>query len=466
MKAMLFTEDGRYFLSCAVGERQIAVWQCEGSKAEAGIVCSLSVEQPAVALHCCMISEGKESVRVAAVSESGVAYVWSSASMAELGTVKPTRITIGKGSKDNRACILAVRLVEGEEAVLVARGTSAKPQFEQVALQGHEGSTVDLGPSENGALLKAPVPVSNAAQAQQEVTVLGPDNAADAVIPHSQVEIAVSTKKSKKKRRADAEEDVVQRTGKTEAEDLTTHVDGPGEAMVMADDEQTMEERLIALDLIANTRDDEIATLDKVVVPPRADSMQVLLSQALQAEDNVLLEQCLSVTDDRIISNTVRRLQPLEATKFLTLSVSKMEARPQRALGLVPWVRAVLLHHAAFIMSNPGMRPVLTSLYQIIDSRLSMFRPLLSLSGRLDLIMAKISANQPQEKDAEEAGAAIVYVEEDSEPEAEDAMVDNYSESDDRGDDSMDEDEDEDKAEDEDEDGDGDEEEVYGNGTE
>lgn len=80
--------------------------------------------------------------------------------------------------------------------------------------------------------------------------------------------------------------------------------------------------------------------------------------------------------------------------------------------------------------------------------------------------MAKISANQPQEKDAEEAGAAIVYVEEDSEPEAEDAMVDNYSESDDRGDDSMDEDEDEDKAEDEDEDGDGDEEEVYGNGTE
>jgi len=57
-------------------------------------------------------------------------------------------------------------------------------------------------------------------------------------------------------------------------------------------------------------------------------------------------------------------------------------------------------------------------------------------------------------------------VEEDSEPEAEDAMVDNYSESDDRGDDSMDEDEDEDKAEDEDEDGDGDEEEVYGNGTE
>ena len=37
----------------------------------------------------------------------------------------------------------------------------------------------------------------------------------------------------------------------------------------------------------------------------------------------------------------------------------------QRGQQLAVWIRAVLLHHTAYLMAAPGVQPVLTSLYQV-----------------------------------------------------------------------------------------------------
>lgn len=327
---------------------------------------------------------------------------------------------------------MVCRLVEDSGAVLVVHGTSAKPQFNRVSLDGQDGLSITLGATTNGVLLPAVSAEDKIGQATQGVTVLGPDNAGEAIIPRVQVELASAKKSLKKKRRAEAEESEQEMqpsliSAEESAQEPAEHND---ETLAIVEDEQTMEEKLISLNLIPDNHDEGTGDVEVAVLPPRVDSLQVLLSQALQADDNALLEQCLAVHDDKVISNTVRRLRPTEATKFLSLSVSKLEARPQRALSLIPWVRAVLLQQASFIMSNPAMQPVLTSLYQIIEARLSVFRPLLSLSGRLDLIMAQISANESKSKDVEEIEATVFYEEEDSEPDALDAMVDEDSEDD------------------------------------
>lgn len=290
--------------------------------------------------------------------------------------------------------------------------------------------------------------------ASAQVTVLGPDNAGEAVMPRPQIEMA-SAKKKAKKRRAEVEDDEAQPAEvKPSEEKADVRSDETDTALtIVPDEEPTLEEKLIALKVIEEVEGDaedhnERGAQDKAVVP-RADSLQVLLSQALQAEDNALLEKCLNVGDEKVITNTIRRMRPFLAAKFLAVAVSKMEGRPQRALGLVPWVRAVLLQHASFVMTNLAMQPVLTSLYQIIETRLSVFRPLLSLSGRLDLIMAQIQKNEGQEEDHQNE-AAVVYEEEDDEPEAIDVMVDGASQYDLEGEDEEEDDEEDDDEEDDD----------------
>ncbi len=49
----------------------------------------------------------------------------------------------------------------------------------------------------------------------------------------------------------------------------------------------------------------------------------------------------------------------------LQSAVDRLLSRPNRAVQLVPWIRAVLHHHTAYLMSAPGVQPVLTSLFQV-----------------------------------------------------------------------------------------------------
>jgi U3 small nucleolar RNA-associated protein 5 len=361
-----------------------------------------------------------------------------------------------RASVDNRVYYFRRRLLENEAAVLVAHGTSVKPHFEKVSLSGQEGLSITLNSSAEGALLPAGAAVNKTGTASVKVTVLGPDNAGEATMARPQIDIA-SAKKKTKKRRAETEDEEAQPSVKPSEDKVDVQTDSADTVLtVVPDDEQTLEEKLIALKIIeegdAKDHNEDAQEFDKGVVP-RADSLQVLLSQALKAEDNALLEQCLNVGDEKVILNTIRRLRPFEAAKFLSVAVSKMEGRPQRALGLVPWVRAVLLQHASFVMTNLAMQPVLTTLYQIIETRLSVFRPLLSLSGRLDLIMAQIQKNESQGKEDQQQEAAVVYEEEADEPEALDVMVDGGSQYDledeeDEDSESGDEDEDDDMGDD------------------
>ncbi|CAM6102009.1 unnamed protein product [Calypogeia fissa] len=428
VNALAFSQDGKYVVSSATGERQVAVWQVQGSKSERGAVCSLSLDHPAVALSGSAFNAELGEFNVVAVSTTGVAYVWHASALEQLESFKPIKVSVGnksaKVSKALKQIVLAASLeaVSGEspKTLLVAHGTSAKPIFEHVSL-GAPGTQVVLEVQSGGTLLPATQRAETISSEKAEaVTVLGPDNAADAVISRPLVEsgdIVSTAKKTKKKRQASVDLDAEPQSAEAQQPKAA---DGNAEAMD-EDDEQTMEEKLIAFGIVDKVQSNS-ENPGTTVVPPRADSVQVLLSQALQADDAALLEQCLAVSDEKVIGNTVRTLRPTEAAKFLSVCIVKLETRPRRGLALVPWVRTVLLQHAATLMSNPAMQPVLATLYQLIEARLSVFRPLLALSGRLDLIMAQISANEAEV--AEDSDAVVVYEEQDSEVEVEDVEDD------------------------------------------
>jgi len=60
------------------------------------------------------------------------------------------------------------------------------------------------------------------------------------------------------------------------------------------------------------------------------------------------------------------------------------------------WLRAVLRYHAPYLMSVPDLVKTLSSLYLVVDSRLSSYNRLLKLSGRLDLLTSQVQQFKKQ----------------------------------------------------------------------
>ncbi|KAK6161069.1 hypothetical protein DH2020_004450 [Rehmannia glutinosa] len=96
VRCMIFTEDGRYVLSSALGERYIAVWKIDCSKAKSASA-FLAMDHPAVFLDSrCLNSENPDNagLSVLAISETGVCYFWHGKTIDELRNSKPTKISV------------------------------------------------------------------------------------------------------------------------------------------------------------------------------------------------------------------------------------------------------------------------------------------------------------------------------------------------------------------------------------
>jgi len=147
--------------------------------------------------------------------------------------------------------------------------------------------------------------------------------------------------------------------------------------------------------------------------PPKADSLATLLSQALVAEDRALVERCLNVSDAQTVANTVARLQPHVAVRLLGAALDRMRTKPSRGEQLARWMRTVMLHHSGFITTSAKAQQAVMELQQTVEAHVAMQRPLLSLLGRLDLLLHK----QQQVPDGEDGdgdggeGPLTVYTE-------------------------------------------------------
>uniref|UniRef100_A0A0D6R024 Uncharacterized protein n=1 Tax=Araucaria cunninghamii TaxID=56994 RepID=A0A0D6R024_ARACU len=432
VRDMLFTENGKYIISCAAGERHVAIWKCDGSKGTGAAASVLSIEQPAVALDSKTLGEDGEGVSVLAVSEAGAAYVWQCQNVEELNSTKPTKVTVSlskeeasipKSTKKSKPCVYAGRLQgirnDSSGKVLVSYGNLAKPIFERLEVTKESGDII-LSASEDGVLLSTPHGGSpgKIRSQQNQVTALGPANAEDAILPIPRVDIPEDekhkTKYGKKRRATDLEE--------MENNDGPMDVESSGNVEAIEDDnEPTMEEKLMQLGIMEKEKDDPSKLSQPLVpIPPNADSLVILLRQALRSNDNLLLAQCLDVGDSMVRRNSVYSLGSVDALELFKSLVHRLKSGPKRAPFLLPWIRLVLLRHASTIMSDKDSLIFLNTLYQMIESRITIFRPLLQLSGRLDLISSQISADEEDEA----VGVQPAFVYEDESDEDQEELVD------------------------------------------
>ncbi|TFK57593.1 NUC189-domain-containing protein [Heliocybe sulcata] len=193
------------------------------------------------------------------------------------------------------------------------------------------------------------------------------------------------------------------------------------------------------------------------IVP--ANSLTRTLIQALHSSDSRLLETCLAHSDSTLIRNTVQRLPPQLAVPLLNACVERLSRGPrannmkgggggassQRGTALITWVKAVLTIHSGHLMTMPDLVARLSGLHATLTTRLTLHESLLSLNGRLDMVLSQIemrSSAAPAPVAARRKGRGAAqgaekevtrYVEGESEEEADDQMEVEVESGDDAG---------------------------------
>ncbi|KAF5741720.1 hypothetical protein HS088_TW10G00724 [Tripterygium wilfordii] len=201
--------------------------------------------------------------------------------------------------------------------------------------------------------------------------------------------------------------------------------------MINAYHEEVMDGDLVNEDFNEPTMGEKLATLslqDKTqshekphAQPPSADSVNVLLKQALHADDRALLLDCLYTQDDKVITNSISVLNPADVLKLLHSLVSIIQSRGAVLACALPWLRGLLLQHASGIMSQESSLVALNSLYQLIESRVSTFKSALQLSSCIDFLYAEVVDDSLEEHDAVKP---VIYEDKDDsdEDESDEAM--------------------------------------------
>lgn len=169
---MAFTEDGKYVLSSAVGERYIAVWKTDGAKKQSAS-CVLALEHPPVFVDS-WGETNEKGLYVLAISEIGVCYFWYGSNVEELCNAKPTKVALAtedssvRYHKGSLPVIFAAKLQSilkpGSAHAFIASGLLVKPSFQKMVLQF--GTDLVMNASKDGVLLPITQSVSKSRKLQ------------------------------------------------------------------------------------------------------------------------------------------------------------------------------------------------------------------------------------------------------------------------------------------------------------
>ncbi|KAF2313847.1 hypothetical protein GH714_018285 [Hevea brasiliensis] len=369
VRAMIFTEDGKYILSSAIGERYIALWRTDGGKKQSAS-CVLAMEHPAVFLDSWRLeNEGVDAgLCILAISETGVCYTWYGQSIEELRNAKPTKVAISneesfsKIHKGALPTIFAAKL-QGitkpmAAQVFIAYGLLVKPLFQKIVV--HSGTDIKLNSSQDGVLLpmsQSLIKSKKGADIQNGVTALDRANVEDALLPIPKVSDFHGKRMMDKALINDSDEVMVDLIddGTVEADTVMT----------------SMEKHLRSLEIFGSKDDGMIRS-----TPVSAKFV------GIDVEANI---------PQKKMRAAVLSLEPNNAYKLLEVLLAKWESRSCSGKYVLPWIYCILVNHGHYIMAQekPDAQ-MLNSLLKITKSRGVAVQPLLQLSGRLQLVTAQI----------------------------------------------------------------------------
>ena len=372
------SSSDQYFCSAATGDRTVAVW----STRKKASVAQISLNHPVALVSMARVSSAaEERYQVVAVTLSGDIHVFKYSS----GSGQVVEWARSEGGDGGLPAVqVAIDSADDESIEFTAAfGSVVKPKFARLKL---------VMPAD-GSIVEIERPDGEEARRRESLVSSMQDGAKQARMgASSHIPLAVAETNELAVLRGDHDKSEAFFSA-SDHDDMSLDDDGDDGGDDGGDPEKnlTFAERIAALKGSVPSGQHERPESsggEPERFQPKADSLAVLLSQALSNEDNALLERCLSMKSTKIISKTARQLPPSDATTLVRMLVQKLQSSPRRAAELTAWMKAVLVHHAGYFSGTGACNESFSSLHQIIDARLSSYSSLVSLSGRLDLVLA------------------------------------------------------------------------------
>ncbi|KAF8344001.1 uncharacterized protein EI90DRAFT_3027872, partial [Cantharellus anzutake] len=138
--------------------------------------------------------------------------------------------------------------------------------------------------------------------------------------------------------------------------------------------------------------------------------------------DSELLETVLNTSEDSVVTRTIRKLPARFVAPLIQESVSRLNRGigsvgfkfskgsgidAERGGVLIKWLRATLIVHASYLLTDPQLVKRLAKLHTTIASRIAFQDRLLALHGRLDLLLAQIEMRSRNSESALVSAAAL-----------------------------------------------------------
>lgn len=374
VRCMIFTEDGKFILSSAVGERYIAVWRTDGAKKQSAS-CVLAMEHPAVFVDSRSVGNG--DIYVFAISETGVCYFWYGQNAENLRNAKATKVSLAieglfsKGYKGALPAIFAAKLqgVAKPASIhaFVAHGLLVKPAFQKIVME--YGTDLMLACSQDGVLLptnRSLIKSKKGLDGQNKVTALDRANAEDALIPIPVVSGLQDAKDKHQEMSIDTDEV------------MDDFVGSADQSKSVECDEEMVELDVGSKPLCMENKLRSLGILDDLTSKSSLDSM---MFNGIQLEAHV---------SPKKIRAAVLSMTPDDAQKLLENLVSLWQSRSDSGRYALPWIYSILVNHSHHISSQESLTQMLNSLLKITKSRGVAVQSLLQLSGRLQLVTAQI----------------------------------------------------------------------------
>ncbi|XP_030441089.2 uncharacterized protein LOC115663209 isoform X2 [Syzygium oleosum] len=396
VRSMIFTNDGKYVLSCAAGERYIAVWQVDGSKTHSAS-CTLSMEHPAVYLDSKYIGNGEEDLKglyVLALTETGVCYFWFGQNTEELRDSIPAKVSLSiedslLKNHHGAPTILAAKLQgipsRASGHIFISHGLLVKPLFQKILV--HSGKNMKLNSSLDGILLPTGQSLVRAKRGQDvsnKVTALDRANAEDALLPVPTFSDLGERKKPNQYSGIDPDEviaDIV--NSRSRAKSLESE-----QMHVSADDDFEVGTSTVCLE-------DQLRSLG--FISGNDGSLHRSAPDPAFLKD-INLEVNLS---NKKMRDTILSMGASDAYNLLRKLLALWQSRSSNAKLVLPWISRILVIHSDYVLSQEPMTELLYSLGKTAKARGAAIRPLLQLVGRLQLVVTQIDkATHNQTRDS------------------------------------------------------------------
>ncbi|KAG4982862.1 hypothetical protein JHK87_027611 [Glycine soja] len=356
VRCMLFTEEGKYVLSSAIGERYVAVWRIEGAKKQSAS-CVLAMEHPAVFLDSRCIDSGEHDevgICVLAISEIAICYLWFGNSIEELHNTKPTKISLSLEDMPSRnykgalPAIYAAKLQGIQKPasgqVFLVYGLLVKPSFRKILV--HSGADIKLNVSHDGVLLpmsQSLVKYKKGTNAQT-ATALDRANAEDALLPIPKVFYSHEKEKA-----------FQNSLGKD----------------VIDDFHRSSKDDSVEIEGMISSESDYASNIE-------------LCCKLLKGID---LEATIPV---KKIRPAVLSMKSTKAWKLLEVLLAAWNSRSSSGKYILPWIYNILVNHDLNHIHRQYVTCTLNSLDKITNFRGATHQPLLQLSGHLQLLTSQI----------------------------------------------------------------------------